>query len=252
MTLFPEGLHPWGVSFFGLGSWRDVLSLLAVIGILYGAMVALVQSDLKFVVGYSSVSHMGFVLLGLMTLNSTGLSGAVLQMFSHGIIAGLLFAVVGRMLYDRTHTRQLAELEAMNLARHLPFAAVTFVLAAVASMGLPGFSGFVAELQVLIGAWQAFPGFAILAGAGVVISVAYSLRALQRSFFAESQNAGKTRLHDEGRGMFDRISVPEKIGAILLLSVSLFVGLYPDCLLRLIGPSLTLPMFDWLGKGGAL
>jgi NADH-quinone oxidoreductase subunit M len=173
-------------------------------------------------------------------------------MFSLGIIAGLLFAVVGRMLYDRTHTRQLGELQAMNLARHLPFAAVTFALAVVASMGLPGFSGFVAELQILIGAWKAFPGFAILAGAGVVISVAYSLRALQKSFLAEFEDTGKSQLPDEGRGMFDCISVPEKIGAILLLSVSLIVGLYPDCLLRLIGPSLTLPMFEWLGKGGAL
>ena len=94
----------------GLGSWRDVLSVLAVIGIVYGAMVALVQKDFKFVIGYSSVSHMGFVLLGLLTLNTIGLSGAVLQMFSHGIIAGLLFAVVGRMVYDRTHTRELAVL----------------------------------------------------------------------------------------------------------------------------------------------
>jgi len=140
----------------------------------------------------------------------------------------------------------------MHLARHVPFAAVTFALAVVASMGLPGFSGFIAELQILIGAWKTFPGLAVLAGVGVVVSVAYSLRALQKSFFAESDDAGKILPHDAGKGSFARISVPEKIGAILLLSVSLFVGLYPDCLLRLIGPSLTLPMFEWLGKGGAL
>jgi len=110
---------------------------MAVVGIVYGAMVALVQKDLKFVIGYSSVSHMGFVLLGLLTLNAVGLSGAVLQMFSHGIIAGLLFAVVGRMVYDRTHTRDLASLQGMNLSALLPFAAVTFTIASVASMGLP-------------------------------------------------------------------------------------------------------------------
>ena len=104
------GLEPWGFQLLGLGSWRDVFALLAVIGIVYGATVALVQRDFKFVIGYSSVSHMGFVLLGLMTLSRLGLSGAVLQMFSHGIIAGLLFAVVGRMVYDRTHTRDLGEL----------------------------------------------------------------------------------------------------------------------------------------------
>src|SRR6202030_1038571 len=107
MTLFP----------LGLAAWREVIALLAVIGIVYGAMVALVQKDFKFVIGYSSVSHMGFVLLGLVTLNTLGLSGAVLQMFSHGIIAGLLFGVVGRMVYDRAHTRALALLEGMNLGR---------------------------------------------------------------------------------------------------------------------------------------
>src|SRR5438552_1293299 len=134
MTLFPHGLDPWGFSLLGLASWRDVFSLLAVIGIVYGAMVALVQKDFKFVIGYSSVSHMGFVLLGLMTLNATGLNGAVLQMFSHGIIASLLFAVVGRMVYDRTHTREFSDLGMMNLNQMIPFAGVTFTLASVASM----------------------------------------------------------------------------------------------------------------------
>jgi NADH-quinone oxidoreductase subunit M len=144
MTLFPLGLQAW--------QWP--LGVLAVVGIVYGATVALTQRDFKFVIGYSSVSHMGFVLLGLVTLNEVGLSGAVLQMFSHGIIAGLLFAVVGRMVYDRTHTRDLNALEGMRLVRAMPFAAMTFVVASLASMGLPGFSGFVAELQVLMGAWD--------------------------------------------------------------------------------------------------
>src|SRR5262249_40942236 len=126
MTLFPQGLDPWGFTVLGLGSWRDVFGLLSILGIIYGAMIALVERDLKFVIGYSSVSHMGFVLLGLMTLNAIGLSGAVLQMFSHGLIAGLLFAVVGRMVYDRTHTRELADLREMSLGKALPFAAGTF------------------------------------------------------------------------------------------------------------------------------
>src|SRR5439155_27158749 len=161
MTLFP----------LGLAAWRNELALLAVIGIVYGATVALVQRDFKFVIGYSSVSHMGFVLLGLMTLSQVGLSGAVLQMFSHGIIASLLFAVVGRMVYDRTHTRELDDLQQMGLSKALPFAAVTFTIAGAASMGLPGFSGFIAELQVLIGAWQAFPTLAVIAGIGILIGV---------------------------------------------------------------------------------
>jgi len=104
MTLFPLGMSSWGFHFLGFGSWRDVFAVLAVIGILYGALVALVQKDFKFVIGYSSISHMGFILLGLMTLNQIGLSGAVVQMVSHGLLAGLLFGVVGRMVYSRTHT----------------------------------------------------------------------------------------------------------------------------------------------------
>ncbi len=181
MTLFP----------LGLAAWRDALAVLAVIGIVYGAMVALVQKDFKFVIGYSSVSHMGFVLLGLMTMTTIGLSGAVLQMFSHGIIAGLLFAVVGRMVYDRAHTRQLAELEKMNLHRAMPFAAFTFVVAGLASMGLPGFSGFVAELQVLIGAWRAFPTLAVASGLGIVIGIAYVIRTIQQSFFGAGAGAAR-------------------------------------------------------------
>ncbi len=112
MVMFPEGVR----------MWQGEIAVLAVIGIVYGAGVALVQRDFKFVIGYSSVSHMGFVLLGLATLNTIGLDGAVLQMFSHGIIAGLLFGVVGRMVYDRTHTRDFNDLETMQLGKLLPFA----------------------------------------------------------------------------------------------------------------------------------
>ena len=184
MTLFPLGLAPWGHHHFGLASWREVFALLAVIGIVYGAMVALVQSDFKFVIGYSSVSHMGFILLGLMTLNQIGLSGAVVQMVSHGILAGLLFAVVGRMVYARTHTRELATLGPMNLNKAIPFAAATFVVAGMAGMGLPGFSGFVAELMILIGAWRAFPILALCVGFGIIIGIVYGWRAMQKAFFA--------------------------------------------------------------------
>src|SRR6185503_16654460 len=196
MTLFPEGLHDWAHPVLGFASWRDVFGLLAVIGIVYGAMVALVQKDFKFVIGYSSVSHMGFVLLGLMTLSTIGLSGAVLQMFSHGVIAGLLFAVVGRMVYDRTHTRELKALQRMSLNRAIPFAVVIFTVAAAASVGLPGFSGFVAELQVIVGAWHLSPTMAVLAGLGIVIGVAYTLRALQMAFFTEGSQAEEDKSTD--------------------------------------------------------
>jgi NADH-quinone oxidoreductase subunit M len=214
-------------------------------------MVALVQKDFKFVIGYSSVSHMGFVLLGLMTLTTIGLSGAVLQMFSHGVIAGLLFAVVGRMVYDRTHTRVLDELGGMRLSKAMPFAALTFVVAGLASMGMPGFSGFVAEFQVLIGAWKAFPTFAVLAGLGIVIGVAYTLRAVQKAFYPEpAQGVGEApaaaaHAHDEP---MPDISTPERIGAALLIAVTLLIGLCPRLLLDLIKPALESPLFDGLRK----
>src|SRR6266568_646330 len=137
--------------------WRTWIAVVAVIGIVYAAAVALRQRDLKFVIGYSSVSHMGFVLLGFATANVFGVSGSVLQMFSHGVIGALLFAVAGRMIYRRTHTRELDALAGMNLRQAMPFAAFTFVVAAAASMGIPGFSGFAAEITILIGAWKTYP-----------------------------------------------------------------------------------------------
>jgi NADH-quinone oxidoreductase subunit M len=239
MTL-PEGARIWSPTVAGL----------AVAGIVLGALVALVQQDFKFVIGYSSVSHMGFVLLGLAAANPRGLAGAVLQMFSHGVIAGLLFGVVGRMIYDRTHTRELTVLEGLGLARALPFAAVTFTLAAVASMGLPGFSGFVAELQVLVGAWEAFPAAAIGAGLGVVLGVAFTLRALQRAFLAENtaESARPTAAALSGDGKWEPISLAEKSGAMLLLATSLGVGVYPSVLLDWIEAGLASPGFAALRR----
>ena len=205
-------------------------------GIVYGALVALAQTDFKFVIGYSSVSHMGFVLLGLMTLNQIGVTGAVLQMFSHGIIAGLLFAIVGRIVYDRTHTRQLAELETMHLSKRLPLAAWAFVIAGMASMGLPGFSGFVAELQVLIGAWMVNPWWVAVAGVGIIVGVAYIWRALQKAFFSDALPSAHVLEQEHGHGLA-AITWPEVTGVVLLAGVSLFVGLYPKILLDAIEPA---------------
>ncbi|HXR08374.1 MAG TPA: NADH-quinone oxidoreductase subunit M [Candidatus Acidoferrum sp.] len=233
MTLFPEGLR----------YWQNAIALLAVIGIVYGGTVALVQRDIKFVIGYSSVSHMGFVLLGLMTLSQIGLSGAVLQMFSHGIIAGLLFAVVGRMIYDRTHTRELSELEPMNLGVLAPFAALTFVIAGAASMGLPGFSGFIAELQVLTGAWAVFPRLTLLAGVGILVGIAFMVRVWIKAFFGESQGQA-------GAIQIEPITIPERAGACLLLGATVLIGLWPGLLLNLITPTLRSPLFQPLLKGG--
>jgi NADH-quinone oxidoreductase subunit M len=243
MALFPLGLSPWGFHVLGLGSWRDVFAVLAVIGIVYGAMVALVQKDFKFVVGYSSVSHMGFILLGLMTLNQIGLSGAVVQMFSHAILAGLLFAVVGRMVYDRAHTRELGSLGPMHLSRSLPFAAVSFVLVGMASMGLPGFSGFVAEMMILVGAWRAFPVLAMCVGFGILIGVVYVWRAMQKAFFAD-------RDRDATPPVLPPITLPEYVGTVILLVTSIAIGVYPQMLLKVIVPALNSSFFDGLHKGG--
>ena len=225
MTLFPLGLQ----------AWRHEIAVLATIGVVYGGLVALVQRDFKFVIGYSSVSHMGFVLLGLMTVTTIGLSGAVLQMFSHGVLAGLLFGVVGRMVYERTHTRDLTQLETMNLGRVMPFAALIFVLAGLASMGMPGFSGFVAELQVLIGTWRMYPTLAVICAAGIVIAVAYTLRAIHQSFYSGEAPAPNL-------SPLPRISIPERVGAVFLLACSIAVGLYPRLLLDVINPTWESPL----------
>lgn len=238
MLLTPQGLSAHG------GFWQTTLAILAVVGIIYAAMVALVQRDFKFVIGYSSVSHMGFVLLGLMTLNLTGVSGSVLQMFSHGIVAGLLFAVVGRMVYERTHTRELEELSGMGLARKLPFVAATFIIAGCASMGLPGFSGFVAELLVLIGTWERFPWLVILtATMGIPVVVAFTFRAVHKAFYGDQpfsfgvlfEPAASPNPHP-----LPPITWQEKAASVVLMSLLVLVGLYPPVLLRPIEHSVKL------------
>jgi NADH-quinone oxidoreductase subunit M len=245
MNLFPQGFY----------KWQSAIMILAVIGIVYAAAVALRHRDLKFVIGYSSVSHMGFVLLGLATANAMGVSGAVLQMFSHGVIAALLFAVAGRMIYRRTHTRELDALSGMNLSRALPFAAFAFVIASAASMGIPGFSGFAAEITILIGVWKTYPLAVWITGAGMVLVAAFTLRALKKSFFGDVASAGgsssplldvksmqalaanslassaKRSIH------LEPITLPEKLGAALLMLATLIIGLYPKLLLDRIMPA---------------
>jgi len=239
MNLFPQGFQ----------MWRNWIAILAVIGIVYAAAVALRQRDLKFVIGYSSVSHMGFVLLGLATANVLGVSGAVLQMFSHGVIGALLFAVAGRMIYRRTHTRDLDELSLMELNRALPFAAFVFVIASAASMGIPGFSGFAAEITILIGVWKTFPIAVWFTGAGMVLVAAFTLRALKRSFFEGGSAAPSGDVREVAASPplmtspaerlihLEPISVPEKVGAGLLIFATLAIGIYPKLLLDRIVPA---------------
>src|SRR3989440_9387531 len=239
MNLFPQGFQ----------MWRNWIAILAVIGIIYAAAVALRQRDLKFVIGYSSVSHMGFVLLGLATANVLGVSGAVLQMFSHGVIGALLFAVAGRMIYRRTHTRNLDELSLMELNRALPFAAFVFVIASAASMGIPGFSGFAAEITILIGVWKTFPIAVWITGAGMVLVAAFTLRALKKSFFEGGPAAPSGGVKEfaalpslmtspaERPIHLEPITIPEKLGAGLLMFTTVAIGIYPKFLLDRIQPA---------------
>jgi NADH-quinone oxidoreductase subunit M len=218
MNLFPQGFQ----------MWRGWIAVLGVIGIVYAAAVALRQRDLKFVIGYSSVSHMGFVLLGLATANALGVSGAVFQMFSHGVIGALLFALAG-IVYRHTHTRDLDALSGMDLSRALPFAAFSFVIASAASMGIPGFSGFAAEVTILIGTWKSYPMAVFVVGLGMVLVAAFTLRALKKSFFGDSQSAGSFAS--------EPITAAERLGAGLLMFATLATGLYPKLLLDRIMPA---------------
>jgi NADH-quinone oxidoreductase subunit M len=230
----------------GFAAWQMVIGWLAVAGIVYAGLVALVQRDFKFVIGYSSVSHMGFVMLGLATGEIEALGGATLQMFSHGVIAGLLFAVVGRMVYEREHTRDLVELEARPMHRRLPGAATIFVLAGLASMGLPGFSGFPAELKILTGAWAFHPLWAVAAAAGVLVAGAFTLRVIQRAFFGRF-GAGSAAVADAPDPAVapTRLTLPERLGAVLLLAATILIGLKPDLLLDWIMPALQSPAFHF-------
>src|SRR5438094_7743836 len=239
MNVFPEGFQIWS-------KW---IAALAVIGIVYAAAVALRQRDLKFVIGYSSVSHMGFVLLGLGTANALGVSGAVLQMFSHGVIGALLFAIAG-MVYRRTHTRDLDALATMGLSRTMPFAAFAFVIASAASMGIPGFSGFAAEITILIAAWKAYPIAVWITGVGMVLVATFTLRALKRSFFDTAVEEGENvkNVTTLNRETLEPITVPEKLGASLLIFATVAIGIYPKFLLDRIQPAVEAMRF--LKTGG--
>jgi NADH-quinone oxidoreductase subunit M len=230
------GLLPEGAIY-----WAPVVGWIAVINIVYGALIALVQKDFKYVIGYSSVSHMGFVLLGLATLNEVGLMGASLQMFSHGIIGALLFAIVGTVIYSRTHTRQLHQLH--NLMQRMPGICWVFIAAGLASMGLPGFSGFVSELHVLIGTWnqeQFSIWIIILAGFGILATFTYTLVKIHEAFFREAP------AHNPNK-VFSPMTMAEKAGCGILLFFALAIGIYPNLLTTILEPSLA-PILEALAS----
>lgn len=205
----------------GFVFWQPVIAILASAGILHGAFTALRHKDLKLVIGYSSVSHMGFILLGLSAGNVWGLRGAVLQMISHGLIAGLLFGIVGGVVYERTHTRDLRELGALDIWNSLPGASIAFILASAASMGLPGFSGFVAEIAVILGIWPVYPWLCVAILTGIIATAAFSLRMIHKGFLPVKCGASSDL------PVIAPLSFPEIAAIALLLAGSISIGLHP-------------------------
>jgi NADH-quinone oxidoreductase subunit M len=199
---------------------------LALVGILYGALVAMVQSDIKKLVAYSSVAHLGFVMLGMFAFNVQGLEGSVLQMVNHGLSTGALFLLVG-MLYERRHTRQLSDFG--GIARPMPVFAAFFVIVAMSSVGLPALNGFVGELLILLGAFRASPAFAVPATFGVVLAAAYLLWATRRLLFGPVERP-------ENRSLID-LDLREKLVMVALLVPIFWLGLYPETALARIRPA---------------
>lgn len=207
----------------GFKAALPLLALLAVISIVYGAGVALMQTDLKKIVAYSSVSHMGYVMLGIAAGTAAGVTGAQVQMFSHGLIAGLLFLLVGAV-YERAHTRELAAFG--GIAKITPILAGTLVFASFASLGLPGMSGFVGEFMVILGAWNDFTAHAAIAAAAVLVTVGYLLWTLRRVTFGP--------LNPEREGMAD-MTLSEAFSMGPLCVLILVVGIFPQTLIGVMG-----------------
>jgi NADH-quinone oxidoreductase subunit M len=223
--LMPDAAH----------EYSTIIIVLACIAILYGAFATMMQTDLKYINAYSSVSHCGFVLLGIGMLTKTAIDGAVMQMVSHGLMTALFFAVIG-MIYDRTHTRQVAQLG--GLMRMMPFISTAFVIAGLCSLGLPGFSGFVAEITVFMGSWERADAFyriaTIIACASIVVTAVYILRATGKAIMGPVANKEHLTLGDAGWN--------EKLAAALLILGIVVIGVVPFVLKDLINPGTEMMM----------
>ncbi|HEX9615889.1 MAG TPA: NADH-quinone oxidoreductase subunit M [Anaerolineales bacterium] len=213
IMLLPEGARfhmPW-------------IILLTLVNVVYGAFIAMVQTDFKYVIGFSSVSHMGLVLMGFATLNREGLIGAGVQMFSHGIMTALFFAVVG-MVYDQAHTREIPKLG--GFARVMPVTAVAFIIGGLVSMGMPGFSGFIAEFPIFMGLWRYQPWIAIVAVVSIVITASYIMRIIGRVFFGQ--------LPEEFVGHVKDVTALDKVALGMLSIILIVVGVYPTVMVPLV------------------
>ncbi len=197
------------------------ISGLALVGIIYGAWVAMVQPDLKSLVAYSSVSHLGFVVLGIFALNGEGVSGAILQMVNHGLSTGALFLLVG-MIYERRHSRMIADFG--GLFRGIPFFAGTFLVITLSSIGLPGLNGFVGEFLILLGTFRVHPVFGIVAVTGIIWAAWYMLGMIRRVLFGPVT-------HPENAGLSD-LTWTERVVLIPILVLVVWIGVYPNPFLR--------------------
>ncbi len=215
MELLPEGA----------AFWMPALIVLGTVNVVYGAVSAMGQRDLKYVIGYSSVSHMGYVIMGLATLDHLGVNGAVLQMFSHGVMTALFFVLVGA-IYDRAHVRDIDVLE--GLAKRMGTTATLFAIAGLASLGLPGLSGFVAELLVFIGAFRTYPIVGVLGVFAAALTAVYILRLMAKVFFGP--------ISDRWQGLTD-VSRTETASALLLVAFIVAIGVWPFPWIELIDPS---------------
>ena len=207
IMLLPEGAKFWAPLIMGL----------ALVNIVYGAFIASVQTDFKYVIGFSSVSHMGLVAMGFATLNADGMIGAGLQMFSHGVMTALFFAAVG-MVYDRAHTRDIPKLGGM--IKPLPLVAIGVIVGSLVSMGMPGFSGFIAEFPIFRGIWSTDQWWmAIIAAVSIVVTASYVLLVVRRVFFG--------KMPEEFEHHIAPINTLDKIALALLMALMIGIGLVP-------------------------
>ncbi len=219
LPLFPEAtiqLAPYLISLAVFG------------GIIYGALVAMVQPDMKKLVAYSSVSHMGFIVLGIFVLNQQGLQGALIQMVNHGLSTGALFLLVG-FIYERRHSRLISEYGGLD--KIIPFYAATFLIVVLSSLGLPGLSGFVGEFLILVGSFKSSIFFTTFAATGVILAAVYLLWMYQRVMFGRVTNEKNSGLSD--------LSLREKWVIVPLIVLIVFIGVYPKPILERIEPSVT-------------
>lgn len=211
LPLFPYACH----------EFVPIISWLAIIGIIYGALVAMVQEDLKKLVAYSSVSHLGFVMLGMFAFNNQGVEGSLIQMVNHGLGTGALFLLVG-MIYERRHTRLIAEFG--GLTKRMPIFCALFLIATLSSIGLPGLNGFVGEFLILMGVFKTNYLYAVLAATGVILAACYMLWMFQRVMFNKMDNPKNEKLKDMSRREYAMI--------IPIVVLIFWLGIYPKPFFR--------------------